>query len=343
MWGWSGWVGGWERGGAKDWGSKPREGVGRNEDKKSGEPKISRFFSFSRLHFHSFFLSLEVFSWKILVVFWSVGTAHVRVFGGSPRRPASRRGFTGPLAQIGHPNCPSGQAKSGGHSLPKSAWPDHNRPKLAKLKVVAKVCLPVQSRPGRSRSWPKLVMATLGGNDLLRPVLLRPGQRMPGLVLWCVVVCVCVCCVCCVCVSACVCLCVSVCVCVCVRVCVLCVWGVWCVCCVCVWGVWCVCCVCLNPKDPKTKTGLWACLCRLLNVNTDTAEAKVIASIPLSLGGLVLRSATRTRHSAFWDSWADSLSMIKERHPVVAERIVGSLNGARPAEMPPLCSVSRTN
>ena len=77
--------------------------------------------------------------------------------------------------------------------------------------------------------------------------------------------------------------------------------------------------------------GLWACLCRLVNVNTDTAEAKVIASIPLSLGGLGLRSATRTRHSAFWASWVGSLSMIKERHFVVTDWIVGSLTRARPA------------
>ena len=77
--------------------------------------------------------------------------------------------------------------------------------------------------------------------------------------------------------------------------------------------------------------GLWTCLCRLLNVNPDNNSAKVTAGIPLCLGGLGLRSATRTRHSAFWASWADSLSMIKARHPVVAERIIGSLNNARPA------------
>ena len=37
--------------------------------------------------------------------------------------------------------------------------------------------------------------------------------------------------------------------------------------------------------------GLWACLCRLLNVNADCGEAKVIVSIPLSLGGVGLWSA----------------------------------------------------
>ena len=44
-----------------------------------------------------------------------------------------------------------------------------------------------------------------------------------------------------------------------------------------------------------------------------------------------LRSAVRTRHSAFCASWAESLSMIKERHPVVAEKITSSFNNARQA------------
>ena len=65
-----------------------------------GPPKISRFFSFSRSHFHSFLLSLGMFSYLflslrvssrgILVVYWSVGTSNVFIFAlglscGSPR------------------------------------------------------------------------------------------------------------------------------------------------------------------------------------------------------------------------------------------------------------------
>ena len=38
-----------------------------------------------------------------------------------------------------------------------------------------------------------------------------------------------------------------------------------------------------------------------------------VASVPLSMGGWGLQSVTRTR--------ADSLSMIKQRHPTVAERM----------------------
>ena len=71
-----------------------------------GPPKISRFFSFSHLHFHSFFslwgkLSCLVSLWRssrgILVLFWSVGTSDVLVFalGLTCHAAACRRGFTG--------------------------------------------------------------------------------------------------------------------------------------------------------------------------------------------------------------------------------------------------------
>ena len=56
--------------------------------------------------------------------------------------------------------------------------------------------------------------------------------------------------------------------------------------------------------------GLWACLCRLLNINADGAESKEIAGIPLSLGGLGLRCAMRTLLQPCGP--VDSLSMINE-------------------------------
>ena len=46
----------------------------------------------------------------------------------------------------------------------------------------------------------------------------------------------------------------------------------------------------------------------------------------LSLGGLGLRSATRTSLSAWWASWADTLPMIHARHPDVATMILHGLN-----------------
>ena len=70
--------------------------------------------------------------------------------------------------------------------------------------------------------------------------------------------------------------------------------------------------------------GLWACMCRLLSINVDGAESKEFAGIPLSLGGLGLRCAMRTRPQPVGP--VDSLSMIKERHPTMAARTVGFLN-----------------
>ena len=53
--------------------------------------------------------------------------------------------------------------------------------------------------------------------------------------------------------------------------------------------------------------------------------ARLSASLPLALGGLCLRSAVRTSAAAHWASWADTLPMIHQRHPVVATRIVHAL------------------
>ena len=65
--------------------------------------------------------------------------------------------------------------------------------------------------------------------------------------------------------------------------------------------------------------GLWRCFCGLLDIPRDCVAPaiKCQCSLPLVLGGLGLRSATRTRQSAFWASWADALHMIHQRHPEV--------------------------
>ena len=42
------------------------------------------------------------------------------------------------------------------------------------------------------------------------------------------------------------------------------------------------------------------------------------------MGGLGLTSALEVRTAAFWASWADSMKMVKERHPTIAnEMMVG--------------------
>ena len=74
--------------------------------------------------------------------------------------------------------------------------------------------------------------------------------------------------------------------------------------------------------------GIWKCLCELLHVDpVQREETTLSASLPLSLGGLGLRSAARTSVSAFWASWADTLPMIHARHREIANHFVGELEG----------------
>ena len=70
------------------------------------------------------------------------------------------------------------------------------------------------------------------------------------------------------------------------------------------------------------------CVCNLLQIEpTQAASVRDIASLPLVLGGLGLRSAGRSRVPAHWASWADCIPMIFERHPMVAERLLRELEG----------------
>ena len=85
---------------------------------------------------------------------------------------------------------------------------------------------------------------------------------------------------------------------------------------------------------------VWECLCSILAVSVgEESIARMSTTLPMALGGLGLRSAERSRWSAFWSSWADTLPMIKERHPEVAEVIVHHL--ARGGTSPCLDSARR--
>ena len=73
---------------------------------------------------------------------------------------------------------------------------------------------------------------------------------------------------------------------------------------------------------------IWQCTCDILHVDPVQARSvKEVASLPLVLGGLGLRSAERVRVSAFWASWADCNPTIHTRHPVVADALVRQLEG----------------
>ena len=59
-------------------------------------------------------------------------------------------------------------------------------------------------------------------------------------------------------------------------------------------------------------------------------------------GGIGLRSASRTQPAAHWASWADALKMVKERHPVVADTILGALeSGAETSSIQAILKCSR--
>ena len=74
---------------------------------------------------------------------------------------------------------------------------------------------------------------------------------------------------------------------------------------------------------------VWQCLCNILKIPEDFVcnLHRRVATLPLSLGGLGLRSAVRTSVPAHWASWADVLPMIRDRHPAVATMIVNALEG----------------
>ena len=72
---------------------------------------------------------------------------------------------------------------------------------------------------------------------------------------------------------------------------------------------------------------IWRCFSTLLGVNLEApdAHAKASTSLPLVIGGLGLRSASRLRDAAHWGNWADTLKMVHERHPMVAGVILRAL------------------
>ena len=62
-------------------------------------------------------------------------------------------------------------------------------------------------------------------------------------------------------------------------------------------------------------------------------RARMVASLPMRMGGSGLRSAGRCARAAYWASWADAIPMISHRNPTVANSVVESLSGdAAPQE-----------
>ena len=91
----------------------------------------------------------------------------------------------------------------------------------------------------------------------------------------------------------------------------------------------------LRPADTETfarrhDDNVWTCLREILGTPNAPAAARVLSTLALSAGGLGLVSAVRVRPAAHWASWADSLRMVRQRHPAIAERMVAGLEGDGP-------------
>ena len=73
--------------------------------------------------------------------------------------------------------------------------------------------------------------------------------------------------------------------------------------------------------------GIWATAKVLLDglpaaEETTETESHQLATLPMRMGGLGLRSAVRCAPAAYWASWADALHMISERTPEVPDEVV---------------------
>ena len=77
-------------------------------------------------------------------------------------------------------------------------------------------------------------------------------------------------------------------------------------------------------------TAIWNCFCNILGAGAlrDDLLAKRIASLPGRLGGLGLRSASRTAAGAYWASWATSFPIIRAKAPPVAAAMLRELQSA---------------
>ena len=69
-------------------------------------------------------------------------------------------------------------------------------------------------------------------------------------------------------------------------------------------------------------------------------EVATIASLPMQLGGLGIRSTSRMAPSAFWASWADALPMLQDRLPSISNQIADVLDGAQAPGQPHRCLIA---
>ena len=77
--------------------------------------------------------------------------------------------------------------------------------------------------------------------------------------------------------------------------------------------------------------GMWRTVVAFLGLMPGTPEqldrAKIVASLPMRMGGLGLRSAGRCAGAAYWASLADAIPRISYHNPTIANSVVESLSG----------------
>ena len=80
--------------------------------------------------------------------------------------------------------------------------------------------------------------------------------------------------------------------------------------------------------------GMWNTAMALLRgvpgTDAEREQACQVATLPMRMGGLGLRSAQRCSMAAYWASWADALPLISERNPEVAVMVLRSVDGDPP-------------
>ena len=76
---------------------------------------------------------------------------------------------------------------------------------------------------------------------------------------------------------------------------------------------------------------IWNTAKVLLDVDPE-GETQQLATLPMRMGGLELRSAVRCAPAAFWTSWPDALHMISERTSVVANDVLRKLSNEEPQD-----------
>ena len=87
----------------------------------------------------------------------------------------------------------------------------------------------------------------------------------------------------------------------------------------------------VRPEDSQVFTErhdahVWECFRAILGLPAAPVSAKVIAHLPVSLGGLGLTNAVQTKDAPPLASWADSICMVRKRHPIIAYAMIAGID-----------------